>query len=350
MLEDRIKRANEAIEREGAKAIALQHARGGSGHGRAPLEIADAVTSEYETALADTMRLIAGFAQQSGLSIKSLSDLARPRCETIFNTVIATIRRTRMWDTVPTLHAEISDRFSSRLQNDFRNLEVGFIQGERIVEKPFHGIQGNAMLALKALYEACKEYDGPILINQLGLPLSEGEAKSAWKYLADKRLINEFNLPFTGKITAAGIDAIEGALRNPDASPKEFPSVTYNIVNNHIGSAVNSPIQQSGSHSTQTQTISYGQQQLDDLNRLVNELTRHMGELNLDAAQQTNALAQVGTIKSQLEATPNPVIVREAARSLRGILEGALGSLAVEAMKRPEVWDWIHHTLTIFSS
>ena len=48
-------------------------------------------------------------------------------------------------------------------------------------------------------------------------------------------------------------------------------------------------------------------------------------------------MAQVATIKAQLEDNPDPVIVKQAGRTLRNITEGAIGSL-IAAAAQPTVW------------
>jgi hypothetical protein len=143
-----------------------------------------------------------------------------------------------------------------------------------------------------------------------------------------------------------GFDAIEGAQRRPDQPSANFPSVSYNIVYNtmHVATMSNSPVQQGGVQSTQVQTITYSGQDLDDLNRLVTELTAHLGELQLDARQQQKAEAQIATLKAQLTDEPDPVILKQAGRTLRNITEGAIGSLLATAAQ-PTVWVWVHEIM-----
>jgi hypothetical protein len=168
----------------------------------------------------------------------------------------------------------------------------------------------------------------------------------AWHYLKDRGLIRTYSIPYTASINAAGIDAIEGAQRRPDQPSANFPSVSYNIVNNtmNVGTMSNSPVQLGGIHSAQNQAVSYGPQDLADLNRLVAELTSHLGDLQIDSMQRKKAEAQIATLKAQLTDEPDPVIVKQAGRTLRNITEGAIGSLLATAAQ-PTVWVWVHETM-----
>lgn len=115
------------------------------------------------------------------------------------------------------------------------------------------------------------------------------------------------------------------------------PTITQNTVN--AATLINSPIQQGGAHATMTQTVSYSREDSDDLHRLVEVFENHFDDLALDAAAKRKAMAQVATIKAQLEDDPDPVIVNQAGRTLRNITEGAIGSLIATAAQ-PTLWAW----------
>ena len=97
-------------------------------------------------------------------------------------------------------------------------------------------------------------------------------------------------------------------------------------------------------HSTQNQTVTYSPQDLADLNRLVTELTSHLDELQIDARQRQKAEAQIATLKAQLSDEPDPVIIKQAGRTLRNVTEGAIGSLLATAAQ-PTVWVWVHEIM-----
>ena len=99
------------------------------------------------------------------------------------------------------------------------------------------------------------------------------------------------------------------------------------------------------SHSF-TQAASIGIS-VDDLTRLVVELRDNLGELALGEDDRRNVQAQLDTLNAQLEADPNPVIIREAGRTLRNLTEGAIAGLITTAAQ-PTVWAWIHAALAHF--
>lgn len=113
----------------------------------------------------------------------------------------------------------------------------------------------------------------------------------------------------------------------------------------HIGTAINSPVQQVGSHGVGTQNIAY---ELDRsaIEDFVAYYRDHSGDLPLDDRSRKKADAQVATIEAQLEDDdPNPVIIKEAGRSVRAIIEGAIGSIAATAAINPAAWTLISSTL-----
>ena len=106
----------------------------------------------------------------------------------------------------------------------------------------------------------------------------------------------------------------------------------------HIGTNINSPIQQVGAHGRATQTISY-QTSRDDLERFIAHFRTHGDELGLHDRARKQAEAQVATIEAQLtQDEPNPIIVREAGKSLRTIVEGAVGGAVGTALSNPGLW------------
>lgn len=106
--------------------------------------------------------------------------------------------------------------------------------------------------------------------------------------------------------------------------------VTYNI-----GAMHNSPLQHvsAGGHGTQTTTYSS-----DDLRSVVALYREHVDKLGLDDAQRRRADAQVATIEAQLIDEPDPSIIKAAGKSLKAIVEGALGGAAGTAIAAAPVW------------
>lgn len=120
---------------------------------------------------------------------------------------------------------------------------------------------------------------------------------------------------------------------------------THNHVS--IGTNINSPIQQAGALANQSQVTEYSSEQIEDLRKFTETLRTHIGELNLPPEAERKAAAQIATIDAQLQDDPDPVIVRQAGRTLRNVTEGAIGSLIATAAQ-PTVWPWIQAILSSF--
>jgi hypothetical protein len=207
--------------------------------------------------------------------------------------------------------------------------------------------QAKALRLLEAIYERTVTTGRPVHSVKLAATIgsTEEEALAAWRYLKQKDLINTHGASgATGpaSVNHKGIDAIEDAKNHPDKPSPGFGSVTYNTI--HIQHMHGGGIAQAGAHSTQHQTITYNSQDLDDLRQAIDILENRIDELNLDAAAKRKALAQVGTLKAQLSDEPNPIIIKEAGRTLRNITEGAIGGLLSAAAI--DHWQLVHDVLT----
>lgn len=109
---------------------------------------------------------------------------------------------------------------------------------------------------------------------------------------------------------------------------------------------INSQIQQGGSHSVMTQSVDNYTK--ENLQKLVKTFEKYIDELSLEPAIKRKTMAQVSTIKAQLEDDePNLAIIKEAGRTLRNITEGAISSLIAAAI-RPSVWIGIQQILAFF--
>ena len=133
-----------------------------------------------------------------------------------------------------------------------------------------------------------------------------------------------------GKITAYGVDVIEGTTQ---------PPFTMALHDHRISISHSSNVQIGNSN-----TINQGLGKLPVLAKLVADLTEHLDELNLDARQKRRAEAQISVIKTEIEGEPNSDIVGQAVRTLRNITEGAISSLLASAAQ-PAVWHSIHRML-----
>lgn len=218
-------------------------------------------------------------------------------------------------------------------------------------EKPVLPVQSNALHLLRAIYDKTHNQPHPVDdVAQLKIGLTEEESRAAWRYLRDKNLIQTFSVHYAARINGNGVDAIENAQSHPNQPTSGFPLVTYNNVYNtvHVGSMVGSSVQQAGANANQNQTLAYSsQEERSSLERLIVELTTHLNELNIDAYQKQKAEIQIATIKAQLtDDEPDPVIIKQAGRTLRNITEGAIASLVASAAQ-PAVWHMISQAMAI---
>ncbi|MGB7434183.1 MAG: hypothetical protein WBR26_04880 [Candidatus Acidiferrum sp.] len=306
MLDDIIGSARAAAMATSTQVEHESAARGTLLSSGTPIIMEQRLTPIHEAALVDTMRLIVQFSERTGIPIPELSEMARSKLVTFTSDITVRLVNATNRMQPNQLLSQTHDRFNRRVENALRDVEIGFIQGRSAIVTENSTNQSKALRLLRALYDATRARTEPVFIEELNTGLSEEDAKAAWRYLRDRRLIDTFNIDYTARINGAGIDAIEGAQRRPDQPSANFPSVSYNIVYNtmHVGAMSNSPVQQGGVHSTQNQTVSYPPQDLADLNRLVTELTLHLGELQIDARQRQKAEAQIATMKAQLTDEP----------------------------------------------
>lgn len=126
------------------------------------------------------------------------------------------------------------------------------------------------------------------------------------------------------------VDLTSSARKRAEQSSREPSGIIYNIGEMH-----NSPFQNisSGGHGSQTTTYSS-----DDLRSIVALYRQHVDGIRLDEAQRRKADAQVATIEAQLMDEPDPFIIKSAGKSLKTIIEGALGGAAGTAIAAAPVW------------
>ena len=346
MLDSILERAKTAALSTSAQVEAESAARGTLLSSGTPIVMEQRLTPIHETALADAMRLIVQFSERTSIPISELSEAAKAKLVTFTSEITERMATVAKRMNLAEILSQARDRFDRRVENALCDVEIGFIQGRSAIVTENSTNQSKAMRLLKALYDATRAKTEPVDIEETNTGLSEEDAKAAWRYLRDRGLIDTFNILYTARINGAGVDAIEGAQRRPDQPSANFPSVSYNIVYNtmNVETLSNSPVQQGGVHSTQSQTVSYSTLDLADLNRLVAELTSHLGELQIDARQRQKAEAQIATLKAQLTDEPDSIIIKQAGRTLRNITEGAIGSLLATAA-RPAVWLWIQESM-----
>jgi hypothetical protein len=175
-----------------------------------------------------------------------------------------------------------------------------------------------------------------------GSGYTDPQCLSAWQEISTASIVGLIEtvrnklLDFVLEIEAENPDAGEAP---PDTQPIA-PERVQQLVNNFFAPVGN--IAQHGRDFTQTANIGI---QPQEFTRLVTEFTSHVDELNLDAHQRRMVEVQIATLKAQLVGDPDPVILKQAGRTLRNITEGAIGSLLATAAVQPAVWLWIQRTL-----
>ncbi|CUX58710.1 hypothetical protein AGR8A_pTi20130 [Agrobacterium fabrum str. J-07] len=111
-----------------------------------------------------------------------------------------------------------------------------------------------------------------------------------------------------------------------------MPSTTINI-----GSMQNSPLQYIAPRGHGVQNSTY-HVTTNDLRAIVDLYRKHIDELNLDVTSRRKADSQIATIEAQLSDEPDPAIVTAAGRSLKTIVEGAIGGAMGNVLASPGVW------------
>jgi len=181
---------------------------------------------------------------------------------------------------------------------------------------------------------ACVGGKGGILMEDVRLPIEAGDrlARNLPNGLSEEFIVDDPG--FNGGL---GDVAAHFQVKVRRAVPeKRSPPTVHNVFYGPVGG-----VAQNSEHFSQIVSIGVPSQ---DFAKLVTELTAHLNELNLDAQQKRRAEAQIATLKVELAGNPDPMIVRQAGRTLRNVLEGAIGSLLATAAQ-PGIWRWIQETL-----
>lgn len=147
-------------------------------------------------------------------------------------------------------------------------------------------------------------------------------------------------LDFSLMIEAENPEAGDGMPNSSPIPQEKLQPLVQNVFFGDVGA-----IAQNSEAITQSVNMAVSNQ---DLQRFVVEFAQHLNELSLDVRQQRRAEAQITAIGVELGGEPDPGIVRQAAKTLRNITEGAIASLIATAAQ-PAVWQWIHKVLTTLS-
>ena len=178
-----------------------------------------------------------------------------------------------------------------------------------------------------------------------GSGYNDPQCLSAWQEIPKAGIVAVIDavrnklLEFVLKIEVENPDAGEAP---PDAYPVA-PEKVQQLVNYYIGPVGN--VAQQSQNLTQAAHIGIRPQ---ELSTLVTELTKHLDELHLDTPAMQKAEAMIATLKAQLTTEPDPTVVQQAGRTLRSIIEGAIGSLLATATAQPQFWLAIQALLARF--
>jgi hypothetical protein len=223
---------------------------------------------------------------------------------------------------------------------DMQNARMTLTKKRQAANTASESSEARALRLLEAIYERTRDTNQPVFVFDLlsDVALSEPDAQSAWRYLAEKRLIKTFSVPYTARINASGQDLIEKGMKHPDQPLRGFGSTTYNTIN--IQSMNQSSIQQAGAEAVQSVSNVYNAQDLADLERAVELLDEHLNELGLPSPENRKARTQIDTLKVQLSGDPDPGSIREIGKTLRNITEGAIAGL-IAAAAQPSIWSFV---------
>lgn len=131
MLDDILVRAKTAALYTSAQVEAESAARGTLLSSGTPILMEQRLAPTHETALADAMRLIVQFAERTGISVTELSEAARTKLVTFTSEITERMVTATNRMNLTQVFNPALERFSRRVENALRDVEIGFIQGRR---------------------------------------------------------------------------------------------------------------------------------------------------------------------------------------------------------------------------
>ncbi len=213
------------------------------------------------------------------------------------------------------------------------------------LDKALRGILSSSMTVMRVIGDVKKEFDVGVeaALGELRRAVSKTRLDPQELRQATAQCLANFAIATKGVAAFTRIDVhVPGAFEkwekelNADLAFKlrqfdvgflipnepEVPQVS-NAIN--IGSMTNSAVQQGSPGATQSQSVAI---KIDEAKAAIAALEAGHGELKLPAEQLSDFRNDLATIRAQLaKAAPSHSIVREAARSVRTIAEGAVGGM-----------------------
>jgi hypothetical protein len=320
-----------ALEKENAiqsKMVSL----GAVGNSRYPIILAREFLSTHQECVDEVMAFTAEFMGQSGIPLEELCDEVKgvlTRRIVVFSTPILRAMNVQSRPENQGVSASQRKPFETQIEEGIKNLKVGYVGTRRVTMKPADTVQGRALRLLEAIYEQTRSREEPVFIDQIAgqLGIYIDDARAAWRYLADKGLIQTFSVLYTARISAKGVDAIEEAQLRPNQPTPTFPSVTYNVTiqGTGTGSQVNVGTTAS-TQMTQVSNLDPGavQKLAEGVGDLIEQI--RVGLPSIPAALQPMVTAVVADLSDAAE-KKEPTRLQSGLESLGRILEGAAGNL-----------------------
>jgi hypothetical protein len=123
------------------------------------------------------------------------------------------------------------------------------------------------------------------------LGFSRAQTERVVEYLADESLLRKVSTGGTILMTHPGRLQVEDALANPDQPTDYFPALNYI----YVDTMLQSQIQQGTEHSTQT--VTYGEQNAEALQELVQEFRDRLPDFDLDETTDAQARADLASLE-----------------------------------------------------
>ncbi len=116
-----------------------------------------------------------------------------------------------------------------------------------------------------------------------------------------------------------------------------------NTTGNITGSTVVIDSTVSGSFNSQKKMPSD-----DDIASITKVISENLSELKLSLLDKNKVDAQIATINAQLSTEPDRTILNTAFKTLKNVLESAIGSILANGLKLSDIWIGIQSSLSKF--
>jgi hypothetical protein len=200
----------------------------------------------------------------------------------------------------------------------------------------------NRFLVLNKMYELS---DGSsnicFLPEELGeiLGFSEEQTENILDYLQKERLVEHWGKLGPYVISHFGIKEVEEAKENPEQSTEFFPPI--NVIQNY---GTITGLLQGNSHSSLT--INFASENKEALNEIISSLNILKDSIQLIPEMMDEFIADIQTLEAQNNSPkPKGTIVREALKSVRTILEGAVSGIGTAIVSDGNLFQKIESVL-----